>query len=152
MAAHEYRFVSRWSLPVSSHVVYDVLADLATYPEWWPQVRSVEGVNENWARVVCRSLLPYSLRFDMFRARDDRQAGVLEARLIGDLDGWARWTVRASSHRADLLYEQHVTTPGWLLRAIGRHGRPLLELNHAWMMRSGQRGLARRLTAHAATG
>jgi uncharacterized membrane protein len=86
----EYRFVERWRVDRPGPVVYDVLADLTSYPEWWPQVRSVERIDDDSARVVCRSLLPYSLRFDMLRARDDRRAGVLEARLLGDLDGWAR--------------------------------------------------------------
>jgi hypothetical protein len=130
---------------VPGPIVYDVLADLPSYPRWWPQVRSVERIDDDSAHVVCRSLLPYSLRFDMFRARDDRGAGVLEARLVGDLDGWARWTVRAADGGAELLYEQQVTTPGPLLRSLARVGRPVLELNHAWMMRRGRRGLTRAL-------
>jgi hypothetical protein len=141
----EYRFVDRWSVDVPGQLVYDVLADLASYPEWWPQVRSVEAMSEDRARVVCRSFLPYTLRFEMHRARADRRAGVLEARLLGDLDGWARWTVRPSTCRADLLYEQRVKTPGRLLRALAPHGRPLLVLNHAWMMRGCRLGLARHL-------
>jgi hypothetical protein len=148
-AVPEYRFVSRWRVDVPGRLVYDVLADLAGYPEWWPQVRSVEAVSEDCARVVCRSFLPYTLRFDMYRARADRREGVLEARLVGDLYGWARWTVRPGGRRADLLYEQRVTTPAPLLRSLARHGRLLLELNHAWMMRSGRRGLERHLSARA---
>ena len=146
----EYRFAETWHVDVPGPVVYDVLADLPSYPQWWPQVRSVERIDDDSARVVCRSLLPYSLRFDMVRARDDRRAGVLEARLLGDLDGWARWTVRASTRSAVLLYEQHVTTPGRALRALARLGRPALEFNHAWMMRSGRQGLEQRLAARAA--
>jgi polyketide cyclase/dehydrase/lipid transport protein len=146
-----YRFVETWRVDVPGPVVYDVLADLPAYPEWWPQVRSVEGIDDDSARVVCRSLLPYSLRFDMVRARDDRRAGVLEARLRGDLDGWARWTVRESKRSSVLLYEQQVTTPGHLLRALARVGRPALELNHAWMMRAGRQGLQRRLRAATAS-
>jgi hypothetical protein len=141
----EYRFVETWKVGVPGPVVYDVLADLSAYPQWWPQVRSVEQIDDDSARVVCRSLLPYSLRFDLHRARDDRRAGVLEARLLGDLDGWARWTVLSADTRTVLLYQQQVTTPGWLLRSLERLGRPLLELNHAWMMRSGRLGLQARL-------
>jgi hypothetical protein len=141
----EYRFVETWRVAVPGPVVYDVLADLSAYPQWWPQVRSVQRIDDDSARVVCRSLLPYSLRFVMFRARDDRTAGVLEARLCGDLDGWARWTVRPGDRTAELLYEQQVTTPGPLLRSLARLNRPMLEFNHAWMMRAGRRGLERRL-------
>jgi hypothetical protein len=141
-----------WRVDVPGPVVYDVLADLPSYPEWWPQVRSVERIDDESARVVCRSLLPYSLRFDLFRAREDRRAGVLEARLLGDLDGWARWTVRTSERSSVLLYEQQVTTPGPLLNALGRFGRPVLEFNHAWMMRAGRHGLQGRLRRAMALG
>ena len=152
MPVPEYRFSSRWSVEVPGRLVYDVLADLAAYPEWWPQVRNVEVLSEDHARVTCRSFLPYTLRFEMFRIRSDRRAGVLEARLLGDLDGWARWTVGtvADSRHADLHYEQRVTTPGRLLTALGRLGRPILELNHAWMMRGARIGLQRRLLGPAA--
>jgi hypothetical protein len=147
-----YKFVDAWRVGVSSPAVYDVLADLSSYPEWWPQVRSVERIDDDTARVVCRSLLPYTLRFEMFRERDDRGAGVLEARLVGDLVGWARWTVRATGQSALLLYEQEVTTPGRALRALERICRPVLELNHAWMMRAGERGLRGRLAAQYGAG
>ena len=143
----EYRFVETWRVDVPAPVVYDVLADIGSYPEWWPQVRSVERIGDDTASVVCRSLLPYSLKFAMVRARDDRHAGVLEARLMGDLDGWARWTLLTAERSTVLLYEQHVTTPGPLLRALARLGRPALELNHAWMMRAGRLGLQQRLAA-----
>ena len=113
-----YRFTDAWHVGVAAPVVYDVLADLPSYPQWWPQVRSIERITDDSARVVCRSLLPYSLRFDMFRVRDDRDAGVLEARLLGDLNGWARWTVRGADGGAVLLYEQQVTTPGRMLRTL----------------------------------
>ena len=72
---------------------------------------------------------------------------MLEARLLGDLDGWARWTVRASERSAVLPYEHHVKTPGRMLRALARLGRPALEFNHAWMMRAGRQGLQQRLAA-----
>jgi hypothetical protein len=142
-----YVFADVWHVDVPSHVAYDVLADLASYPTWWRQVRSVERIDDDSARVVCRSLLPYTLRFDMFRVVEDRAAGVLEARLAGDLDGWARWTVRADRSRggAALHFEQQVTTPSPLLRRLATIGRPSLERNHDWMMWSGQRGLQRRL-------
>ena len=147
-----YQFKEAWHVDVPGPVVYDVLADLPSYPEWWPQVRSVERIDDDSARVVCRSLLPYSLRFDLLRAREDRRAGVLEARLLGDLDGWARWTVHTSERSSLLLYEQQVTTPGRLLNALARVGRPALEANHAWMMRAGRQGLHQRLRTTMALG
>ena len=149
MGITEYRFAERWHLPVAPERVFDVLADLATYPEWWPQVRKVEGINDDRGRIECRSALPYTLRFEALRGREDRAAGVLEARLVGDLDGWSRWTVIPYGDGTELLYEQQVTTARALLRWSALLVRPLLIWNHAWMMRGGQRGLAARLAVGA---
>jgi hypothetical protein len=145
MGLLEYRFKEHWHLPAPVDAVYEVLADLASYPQWWPQVRSVEGIDGDGARLVCRSVLPYSLRFDALRGREDRAAGILEARLAGDLVGFSRWTVRPHPAGTELVYDQHVTTPRGALKWLAPAARPLLVLNHQWMMRSGRKGLETRL-------
>jgi hypothetical protein len=150
MELSNYRFKERWHLPASPDLVFDVLVDLASYPLWWPQVRSVEGIDDDSAHVICRSALPYALRFDTVRSREDRTAGVLEARLVGDLDGFSRWTVQPHAYGTELIYEQHVRTRRALLRWLAPVARPVLILNHAWMMRCGRRGLELRLSAGAA--
>ncbi|MGH3329760.1 MAG: SRPBCC family protein [Nocardioidaceae bacterium] len=141
MTSPRYRFRSTWRVPAPRESVYDVLADVAGYPRWWPQVRAVAKVGEETALVVCRSVLPYSLEFTLSPLRQEPGRGVLEARLHGDLDGWSRWTLRTAGPTTNLLYEQEVTTPGRALATAARVARPLLLLNHAWMMRGGQRGL-----------
>jgi hypothetical protein len=149
MGLSDYRFTERWQLRASTDVVFDVLVDLAAYPQWWPQVRSVEGIDDDSAHVVCRSALPYSLRFVTLRGREDRAAGVLEARLVGDLDGFSRWTLQPHPDGTEVVYEQRVTTQRRLLRWLAPVARPMLLLNHAWMMRGGRRGLELRLNARA---
>lgn len=138
-----YRFDERWSVPSGRDVVFDLLADLAAYPAWWPQVRAVARVDDDTAHVVARSLLPYSLDMVLTRVVEDREAGVLEARLSGQLDGWCRWTLRDAAAHTDVEYEQEVTTPGRLMSAASAVARPVLVANHAWMMRGGRRGLLR---------
>ena len=170
--SRRYRFESHWDLPLPPDRLLDVLADVEAYPAWWPQVRLVRRIDEDSAEVLARSFLPYSLRFVLTRAVEDREAGVLEARLTGRLDGWSRWRVRrARGHEegvevgpeagvelgpeagrestsegpvSHLCYEQEVTVAGPLLAAASRVCRPLLVANHAWMMRGGRRGLLRR--------
>jgi hypothetical protein len=142
--SERYRFRNDWSLPTPRHDLFEVLADVGGYPTWWPQVRAVARVDEETARVVARSLLPYSLDLVLTRAVEDRAAGVLEARIHGQLDGWSRWTLRSSGSTTAVCYEQEVEVRGRLLRTASSVGRHVLVANHAWMMRGGRRGLLRR--------
>ncbi|MGH3367550.1 MAG: SRPBCC family protein [Nocardioidaceae bacterium] len=152
MNASHYRFRSFWTVPVHAHTVFDVLADIGSYPRWWPQVRSVEQIDEHTASLICRSLLPYRLHLRVIRRREHRDEGLLEVRLTGDLDGWSRWTLTPNGAGTGLLYEQEVVAHGRLLRHLGRVARPGLRFNHAWMMRSCRHGLARYLRAGRAAG
>ncbi len=142
-----YRFRSVWSLPVGRDAVYDVLADVGAYPQWWPQVRTVERIDDVTAALVCRSWLPYDLRFRASAVREDREAGILEATLAGDLEGWSRWTLISHPAGTSLRYEQQVITRAGPLQRLALIARPALTLNHTVMMRDCRRGLERRLGA-----
>ena len=139
-----YRFENHWRLPLERSRLFEVLADVESYPTWWPQVRAVARVDADTAHVVARSLLPYSLDLVLTRAVEDPDTGVLEARIGGELDGWSRWTLHETGGHTAVRYEQEVVTPGALMRAASQVARPALVANHAWMMRGGRRGLLRR--------
>ncbi|HSE07790.1 MAG TPA: SRPBCC family protein [Nocardioidaceae bacterium] len=143
MSAH-YRFETRWQMPFDREHLFAVLADVGRYPAWWPQVRAVARLDDDTAHVVARSLLPYSLDLVLTRVVEDSAAGVLEARITGQLDGWSRWTIDSDLAGTALRYEQEVTAPGRLMTAASAVARPVLEANHTWMMRGGRRGLLRR--------
>ncbi len=145
MDVNDYRFVSDWYLPADRDATFDALVDVASYPQWWPQVRSVEHYDGETATVVVRSFLPYSLRVLTAQSRKDRGAGVLEARLDGDMTGWSRWTLTSTGTGCAVRYEQQVVARRALLRRLGLVARPFFRLNHAVMMRAGERGLRRYL-------
>lgn len=146
-----YRFRSVWDLDAPPARVYPLLADPGHYPGWWPQVRRVTPADERSGTAVIRSVLPYEIHVTLTGLLRDPARGVLEAALGGDLDGWARWTVRPrggpAPGRTRAVYEQEVEVRDPLLRRFALAGRPVLRLNHALMMRAGRRGLAARLTA-----
>ncbi|MGH3624384.1 MAG: SRPBCC family protein [Sciscionella sp.] len=149
MSLNDYSFRHVWSLPAPRDLVFTVLAELGEYPQWWRQVREISKVDDECAELVCRSVLPYDL---VFRARHDRRdevAGVLRARLTGDLDGFCGWRMVDNGNGTTLVFDQHVHVTKSLLRALAPVARPILLANHAVMMREGRRGLLARLTAAA---
>jgi carbon monoxide dehydrogenase subunit G len=148
--ASSYCFRSAWTVDADADQLFDVLSDIASYPRWWPQLRSVERIDDDTAAVVCRSVLPYTLRLRARSAREDRDARVLEVRLDGDLNGWARWSLTPRRDGTALVFEQEVAVRGRLLRWAGIVGRPVLRLNHAWMMHGGRLGLDRWVSARVA--
>lgn len=144
---NHYRFRSLWSLPAPPADVYAVLERAEEYPRWWPQVRSVIRLDEDTGILTIRSLLPYALTFTARGTRRDPGARVLETVLSGDIDGWARWTVTADGTGTLARYDQEVEVRKPLLRRLAVPGRPVFRANHRLMMRSGRRGLRRRLAA-----
>ncbi len=60
---HRYVFRSEWRIGAAPDEVYSALADVAAYPSWWQQIRSARWIDDRSGELVCRSLLPYDLRF-----------------------------------------------------------------------------------------
>ncbi|MGH3423784.1 MAG: SRPBCC family protein [Nocardioidaceae bacterium] len=141
----DYQFRTSWHLHAPRDTVFELLADVEHYPQWWPAVRRIEGVDEHTARASLRARLPYTLVCTLTRVAQDPDRGVLEVRLEGDLVGFARWTVTGTATGTSALYEQQVTTTTRAMRVLAPVARPLFRLNHRWMMRDGYAGLRRRL-------
>lgn len=146
-ARHRYRFLTAWDLHAPPRRVYRVLADPRTYPVWWPEIREVRQLDEHSGVMRFRSLLPYELAVVASEARQDPVAGVLEARLAGDLEGVTRWTVTSRGDgRAVAVFFEDVEVRKPLMRLLAVPGRPAFRANHALMMRHGRVGLAHYLS------
>ncbi|MFD7611130.1 SRPBCC family protein [Streptomyces sp. NPDC059828] len=147
---HHYRFRSRWQLPAPPARVYDVLEQAEHYPRWWPQVREAVPLDDRSCTARFRSFLPYDLVVTVSSSRRDPEAGVLEARLEGDLVGWARWILAPGVDGGTRLrYDQEVVVNRPLMRRLALIGRPAFRVNHAAMMRAGRRGLTAYLARDA---
>ncbi|MER6078750.1 SRPBCC family protein [Streptomyces sp. NPDC001833] len=144
---NHYRFRSLWPLPVPLATVYEALREVEEYPRWWPQVRSVNRLDDSVAVLTIRSFLPYDLTFTAREARREPEAGVLEISMTGDIEGWARWTITADGTGTLARYDQVVDVHKPLLRRLALLGRPFFRLNHRLMMSAGRRGLLRHLQA-----
>ena len=147
---HRYRFVTVWDIPAPPRRVYGVLGDPRSYPVWWPEIREVRQLDASTGRMRFRSLLPYELEVVARESRQDPAAGVLEARLTGDLEGVTRWTVTSRGDGGSVaVFEEDVEVHRPLMRRLALPGRPAFRVNHTLMMINGRRGLTHYLAVCA---
>ncbi|MGW6459893.1 SRPBCC family protein [Streptomyces sp. NPDC055078] len=145
-----YRFRSVWDLTARPDAVYTVLARAEEYPRWWPQVRRVTPLDDATGTACVRSFLPYELHITARAVRRDPTGRVLEMRMDGDLEGWARWTLTPLAAGTRARYDQEVEVRKPSMRRLAPLARPVFRANHAAMMRAGRRGLVAYLASGAA--
>jgi hypothetical protein len=143
VALAQYVFTDSWETPAPRSLVHEVLVDLEHYVDWWPQVRAVAKLGSDDALVVCRSLLPYDLELTLHAERRDPES--LRVGIDGPIRGFAHWRLTPTGGGTRLDFEQRVHAVGRAVRWASYVARPVLQANHAWMMRGAERGLARRL-------
>jgi len=147
-----YVFRSVWHVDASKADLIPVLDDLPTYPAWWPEIREVRLVGDRRCEVVAKSFLPYELRFVSEADPPDVDAGIIDARLSGDMEGTVKWTVTDSGEGATLVYDQEVSTHKRLLDVLAPVARPGFKFNHSLMMRHGQAGLRTYMAGYLRSG
>ena len=140
-----FSFHSEWVLAARADDVREVLVDLEHYPEWWPQVLAVAKIDDDTARVLCRSRLPYTL--DLVLSAREREATRLRVDLDGDLVGWSTFDLTPTAEGTRVGYRQQVSVANPWLSRLARLGGPVLRWNHAQMMAGCREGLARRAQA-----
>jgi carbon monoxide dehydrogenase subunit G len=146
-AAVPFLFRRTWEVAAAPEVVAEVLRDLERYPEWWPQVRAVAKIDDDTARVLCRSVLPYTL--DLVLHAEERSGERLRTRISGDLTGWSAFQLSPGGAGTRLVYEQEVVVARRRLAAAARVLRPLLRWNHERMMQGCEDGLQERAATAA---
>ncbi len=77
-----------------------------------------------------RSFLPYDLAFDLNRTIADRRAGLLEARLTGDLEGIIHRTIEAADDGCLITFDEDVVTHETALNRLAPLLRPAYSVNH----------------------
>lgn len=139
-----FHFESTWDVAAPLADVHAVLVDLEHYPDWWPQVLAVAKIDEETARVLCRSVLPYTL--DLVLGAVRREPTLLETTISGDLLGSVSWRLIPTSEGTRLDYEQDVDVTGRPARLVARPLGPVLRWNHEQMMAGCRDGLRHRLS------
>jgi len=139
-----FSFRGTWTVAAPVDDVHAVLVDLEHYPDWWPQVVAVASLGPDDARVLCRSVLPYTL--DLVLHAVHREERRLEIETSGDLHGSVRWLLTPIDGGTRMDFEQDVRVSGRWLGTASRVGRPVLAWNHHRMMAGCLDGLRARLT------
>jgi uncharacterized protein YndB with AHSA1/START domain len=147
-----YEFLTTWCLDAPIEAVFDVLQDSTAYPRWWKGVQSVEvleqgddlGIGE-LDHFTWRSVLPYSLGFDLRVTRVERPY-LIEGLANGELEGKGTWRLYEGQGTA-VVYDWRVRTTRLWMNLFGPLARPAFAWNHDLVMREGGSGLAAELGA-----
>jgi uncharacterized protein YndB with AHSA1/START domain len=148
----QYEFLTTWCVDAPIDAVFDLLSDSVGYPRWWKGVVSVDvlepGDEDRVGELdhfTWRSVLPYSLGFDLRVARVERPH-LIEAHATGELEGVGVWRLYEGDGVA-IVYDWRVRTTKPWMNALGPVARPAFAWNHDIVMRQGGRGLAAALGA-----
>lgn len=140
-----FHFESLWRVNAPIERVWSVLADVDSWPTWWPGLPAAESLDEvlapgSRAQLEVRS--PIGLRLNFGIALDDiAPPGFVSFTADGDLRGIGVWTLEQIGPITTISSTWCVTSARTLIRMV----RPVSAMMHAYVMRAGHRGLARRL-------
>ena len=153
MATSHYSFVTHWTIAAPPPVVWDELHAVTAWPQWWRGMLAADRLDAGDAnglgacyRLVMRSVLPYRLTFNVRTTRLERPT-TIEAHSDGDLVGVGLWTLTAAGGGTALRYDWNVDVSKSWMRVLAPVARPIFEWNHDAIMKWGEEGLKRRLSA-----
>jgi uncharacterized protein YndB with AHSA1/START domain len=147
----DYHLVSTWALGAPVPDVFGALRDYAKYPQWWPDVRHVDLVQNGGGRDVgmvvrarVRSPLFYSLSFDVELVEVDEPT-LISAKATGQLVGTGVWRLVEVPGGTLASYTWDVATTRPWMNLLAPVARSAFTAAHGSVMRRGARGLAGRL-------
>jgi uncharacterized protein YndB with AHSA1/START domain len=147
----DYSFVTLWRVAAPIERVWQAIAEVERWPDWWKAIARVEvvqpGAPDGMGRVVnltFRTALPYGFTFQTETVRVDPPR-ILEAHAAGDLEGMGLWTLTPEAGGTLVRYDWNVRINRRWLNFIAPLARPAFNWNHDVTMRWGAEGLARYL-------
>jgi hypothetical protein len=154
MNAAEYQFLTKWEVPGDIRAVYDILYDVARYPEWWPSLaQSFHATSKGDATgvgakgdIITKGFLPYVIRWSYEVVATDRP-NEFSIIATGDLIGNGHWSLQQKGESVEIVYRWNVRTEKLLLRLLSPILRPLFAWNHNWVMARGREGLLKELNS-----
>lgn len=143
-----YDFTDVWTVPAPIDIVWRMIDDVASWPQWWPDYRHAELVSDvkhgpgtRW-RVSVKSDLPYTLAFE-FVVLAHEPPRYVRVRTEGFFEGVIDWRLQEVSPDLTRLTLHELTETKWTLINLAARvgGRRLLERNHRTAMQRGESGM-----------
>jgi hypothetical protein len=129
----------RHTFAVSPEELWDVMARVDAYREWWPWLRQFDAealdVGDRWTAVV-QPPLPYRLRFEI-RLDEIRAPSCARATVSGDIEGTARLDIAPISTGAELHFVSDLAPTNAVLRAVSQVAAPVVRFGHEWVLDTG---------------
>ena len=148
-----YAFVTRWLIDAPVDAVWNEISRPEAWPTWWRGVVAVELLEPGdanglgaYRRFTWRSVLPYTLTFNMRTVRSERPS-IIEGVADGELCGVGRWQLTRAGAGTAVRYDWTVEATKPWMRWLAPIARPLFAWNHDAVMRWGEDGLRRRLAS-----
>ena len=152
-----YYFVSHWFVTGPIETVWQALAEIEKYPEWWHEFKKVTltnpdhqmriGAHHDWE---AKSGLPYTLRYSTELIKMQSPC-FLQFHICGDLEGDFRYVLepRAGGTAVTFYWDNRTPKPIMNFAAKLPFVRGLFTANHTMLMDNGYRGLKARIEGNA---
>ena len=126
--------------------IWAALADVDSYPEWWPWLKSFEAdslaTGEVW-RCRVSPPLPYTVTFDIaFDEVIDRER--VATRVSGDIVGTADVALSDTEFGSDVVVRSDLAPRSPFLRLLAATMPPVVRYGHDWILSTGAAQFERR--------
>ena len=149
--AYEFIFLDCWCVAGSIDEVAPLIFDTPNISRWWPQAAQVSvsdtGDMDGRNRIGnsrLKGFLPYELDV-AFRVVEVRYPHSFRLELYGDLQGVGGGELREVGAMTKLDWHLSVRVRRPILRVLAFLARPLLHMQHNWVMRQGEQCLYRQV-------
>lgn len=153
-----YDLTTLWHFDASAEAVWEAIADVEGWPQWWPGIEEVVPLEPGGAdglgalrRYVCLSVLPFRLTFTG-RVTRIEPLRLLEGHVEGDVEGTGCCFLEPDGDGTAVRYEWRIRTTRVWMNQLGAFAQPLFRWNHEALMQAGGTGLARFLATRGARG
>ncbi len=131
----------RHRFSVSPEELWDAIARVDAYRQWWPWLRRLDAASlamgEVWTATV-QPPLPYRLRFDI-HLDDVCAPHHASATVLGDIEGRARLEIAPRSDGSELHVVSELAPTNSVLRAVANVAAPMVHFGHEWVLNTGLR-------------